>query len=100
MRDYAIIESNCIEQMEDDYMPLHDIVREFSGYGKPPTEDEFMNSMKFIIYLSNKYSIKFLIGPEMKEINRSLDEIIEWLIEIWLSNKYDEYNYMIWLKKG
>jgi hypothetical protein len=99
MNDYEKMESNCLEQMEGDYMPLHDLVREFSGYDQSPTESEFMNSLKFIDYLSKKYRIKILQGPEMKEINKPTNKMIEWLKECWYSNKYDEINYMIWLKK-
>lgn len=100
MNDYKKIEINCIEQLESDYMPLHDIVREFSGYDRIPTMNEFLNSLKFINHLAEKYNIKFLQGPEMKEINKSTIEIIEWLKESWHSNKYEDVNYMIWLKKN
>lgn len=99
MSNYEIIEINCVKQMEVDFVPLHDIVREFSGYDQTPKEIEFIESLKFIVYLSKKYKIKFLEGPEMKEINKSTNRIVEWLKESWYSNKYDEINYLVWLKK-
>jgi hypothetical protein len=34
---------NCLEHLNIDYMPLHDIVREFSGFEKlTPNEGEFI----------------------------------------------------------
>ena len=43
---------------------------------------------------------KYLEGPEMIEINKSTSDIIDWLTKNWYSNKYNEINYGIWLKKG
>jgi len=99
MSEYKNIESNCIEQMELDYMPLHDIVREFSGYDQFPTENEYMSALNFIAFLANKYNIKFIQGPEMKEIKKSTNEVLESLKESWQSNNYNQVNYLIWLKK-
>ncbi|HRX23656.1 MAG TPA: hypothetical protein P5512_05905 [Chitinophagales bacterium] len=100
MKDYNKIEVSCIDNLEIDLMPLHDLIREFSGYDKPPTEDDFVSAMKFLKYLSNKYDLKYLEGPEMIEINKSASDIIDWLTKNWYSNKYNEINYGIWLKKG
>ena len=51
MKDYNKIEVSCIDNLEIDLMPLHDLVREFSGYDKPPTEDDFVSAMKFLIFI-------------------------------------------------
>jgi hypothetical protein len=99
MLDYDKIEAHCIEHLEVDYMPLHDIVREFSGYDKSPSETDFISAMKFLDYLTTKHRLRYLEGPTMVESHVPANKMIDWLKKKWNLNKYDEINYKIWLDK-
>lgn len=97
--EYKKIEEQCIEHLGIDYLPLNDIVREFSGFDKTlPSENEFLSALEFIEYFIDKYSLKCLQGPEMREVEKSTEELINWLRDKWYSNAYDEVSYGIWFK--
>ncbi len=100
MKNFEEIEKRCIEDLSLDYVPLNDVVREFSGYEKLfPTEDEFLKSLDFLRYLIDKYNLKCYEGLGGAIITKSTDELMNWLKEKWHTNQYDQINYGIWFEK-
>ena len=98
-KDLKEIEKNCVAHLDVDFMPLHDLVREFSGFDEHPTEKEFLMALEFLEYLINSYNLKYLKGPEMIELGIPIKKLIENLKENWSSGRYEEINYTIWLEK-
>ena len=95
--DYIVIESNCLEHLKVDYLPLNDIVREFTGFEKSfPSNDEFKDVLDFLIYIIPKYNLGCLEGKEMAPVDKSLEDIIEFLKRKWEQGKYEEISYGIW----
>lgn len=99
MNDLVKICERCLTDMKVDYVPLHDIVREFSGYINSPTREDFINALNVIECLVIKYDVKVLEGPDMKKLENPLDEIISWLKEIWDTGNYETIDYGIWFNK-
>lgn len=99
MERFLEAEERCVEHIEVDYMPLNDIVREFSGFEEYPKEQEFLEALEFLKYLIKKYRLKSLEGPEMTSIDKSPEELVDWLKEKWFSNQYDDISYKIWFDK-
>jgi len=92
-------ENKFLAWVEIDYVPFNDVVRIFSGYSKLiPTEEEYLQALDFLSYLSNKYGarLKCLEGPDMQEMKKPIPELINWLKEMWYANKYKEINYGVW----
>ncbi|MCC5932425.1 MAG: hypothetical protein JJU28_24485 [Cyclobacteriaceae bacterium] len=98
-KEITEIEINCLAQLAIDFMPLHDIVREFSGFNDQPTENEFLLAIEFLEYFINFYHLKYLKGPEMIEMEISVKELVENLKKSWYSGQYEEINYSVWLQK-
>ena len=99
MINFVKIEEQCIVQLNIDYVPLHDIVREFSGFDKAPTEADFLIALNFLEYLIIKYRLKCLIGPDLADFDKPVSELIAWLKNKWYSNEYEDINYAVWLEK-
>jgi hypothetical protein len=100
MIEYEDIEKHCLEHLEIDFMPLNDVVREFSGFDKEyPSENEFMNSLDFISYFIDKHNLRCLVGSEMKPLEKSTSELINWLKEEWTEGNFDNINYGVWFDR-
>ena len=99
MIDFKHIENRFLEDLEIDYVPLNDLVREFSGFDHPPSEDDFINTLKFLSHVLDAYNVRCLKGPEMKEINKTTQEIIDFLTKKWYSGQYNQIDYGIWFEK-
>lgn len=99
MIQFIEFEKHCIEHMEIDYMPLNDIVREFSGFNRPPTENEFLAALSYLNCLIEKYNLKVLEGEEMRISEKKTNELISWLKQKWYLGQYDEINYSVWFEK-
>lgn len=98
---YNEIEDICINQMDVDYMPLHDVVREFTTNNKRPTRDEFELALDFLQKFLENNAVKVLYGKEMnyRGGDNSI-EIIQWLKELWNKEDYDDFNYAVWFDKA
>jgi hypothetical protein len=99
MIDLIEVENYCLEHLKIDYMPLHDIVREFSGFEKlTPNEGEFYNVLEFLEFFLKKHNIKYSLGPGGEIINKSNFIFIKWLKNKWKNNEYDEISYGVWFQ--
>jgi hypothetical protein len=98
MKSLMEVENNCIDHLNIDYMPLHDVVREFSGFEKlVPSEEEFYQSMDFLENLIKKHNLKYSFGAGGELIDMPLHEFVLWLKNEWRKNAYDDINYGVWL---
>lgn len=94
------IEENCLADMEGDYMPLHNLIREFSGFDKlEPSNEEFSNALMFLKKFASKYHLKFYSGPGVVSIEKSVDELIDWIKQEKQKNGYKPLSYGIWFGK-
>lgn len=100
MENFGDIEEMCLEDLSLDYVPLHDIVRIFSGFEKlEPSNDEFILALEFLEYMINKYKLISYEGPGGDIITKPTVDLIQWLKFMWYSGKYNEINYGIWFEK-
>ncbi len=96
MDNSKVISDRILNDLDVDYIPLNDIIREFSGFTNHPTKNDFFNAIKMLKYLFANNSLKLLEGPEMKELVNP-NEIFATLEENW--NNYNEINYKFWISK-
>ena len=98
MKNYKHLETICIDQMSIDYMPLHDIVREFTKNNAPPSDEEFTNALKFLNAFLSKNKVKRLTGPDMESISLGESEFIELLKRESKDLGYPQINYKYWFE--
>jgi hypothetical protein len=88
----------CLNQVNIDFMPFHDIYRTIFGYDKLyPTEIEFYETIELFellisrdeIFVSNEIGIDFK--------NKAADDIISFLTLKWKNGGYDEFSFSVWL---
>lgn len=96
--EYKKIEEICINHMSLDYMPLHDIVREFTRENQRPSETIFFEAMGFLERFLSKNNVKYMEGPEMKTIQLNSLEFISLLKRYWREDSYDNFNYKFWFE--
>lgn len=84
--------------MSIDYMPLNDVVREFCGYHNPPTETDFLTALEFLSGFSKRHKIKILKGPDMTELNKPVDIIIDEIRETWYKEDFKNFDYGYWFE--
>jgi hypothetical protein len=95
------IEMKCVAYLNIDYVPLHDIVREFTGFNKArPSSSDFSRSLDFLEYLLMKYRLKYYASPGEKQIDIPNDELIGWLRQQWNEGKYEAISYGLWFEKS
>ena len=81
-------------------MPLHDVFRTIYGFYKTiPTEIEFAKTLELVKLLLSENNIICLEGAEMKQTNKSIADLIDFLQAKWNYQEYDEINYGIWFDK-
>ena len=91
---------DCLNHLNVDFMPLHDIYRTIFGFEKLiPTEDEFSQTIELVRILLKNEDVFCTneIGMNLKD--KSVSEIISFLNDKWKEGKYDEINYGFWLDK-
>jgi hypothetical protein len=90
-------EEEFLADVDVDYVSLHDMVRIFAGFYRHPTEKDYLQALEFIWYLMEKYRsrLECSIGPG-DPINKSHEEVISWLKEMWYAGKYKEIDYGVW----
>jgi hypothetical protein len=76
-------EEEFLADVDVDYVSLHDMVRIFAGFYRHPTEKDYLQALEFSI------------GPG-DPINKSHEEVISWLKEMWYAGKYKEIDYGVW----
>jgi hypothetical protein len=84
-------EAIFLAKVDIDYVSLAEIAGLFSISNYPrPTEKEYLGALEFIEYLLNKYGnqLKYYIGPGVELINKTPEELIAWLKEIWYKVEY------------
>lgn len=96
MEQFRAFEEQCVEDLQLDFTPLHDIVRIFSGFDKPPTEEQFLVALEFLGYMIGKYGVLAQEGPGGPLLTQPTAELLQWLKTMWYKGKYDEINYGIW----
>jgi len=84
--------------MSIDFMPLHDIVREFTKNNTPPSDEEFTNALKFLNVFLSKNRVKKLKGPDMESISLGESEFIELLKNESKVLGYSQINYKYWFE--
>ena len=97
MIDFATKEKEFLAHVAVDYVALSNLVRIVTNHVKVlPDESEFLLTLDFLTYLVRRHSIKFLYGPDMAELSKTIDELNEWLKKKWNEGKYDEIDYALW----
>jgi hypothetical protein len=99
MNEFTTIENRILQDLEIDLVPLNDIVREFSGFKKLPTEEDFLKTLEFLKFFLNNNRIRCLEGSDMKEVNISNNLLIEKLKKKWYDGLYSHIDYSIWFYK-
>jgi hypothetical protein len=101
MEKHIEIANRLIEDLSLDYVPLHDIIREFSGFEKSiPTESDFLDSIDLLEYLFANYNIKYYEGPGTKKNTLTAKQLLEYLKKEWYAGNYKLINYSIWFEIG
>lgn len=98
MIQFSKIENLLFDDMKYDQIPLHDIVRYFSGFECDPTDSDFRLTMTFLNYFIEKYSIKCFYGKDMSELKREPEDLIDWLLQMWKDGNYKKINYGVWFE--
>lgn len=99
MRNLEEIEKRCVEELSTDFVPLNDLVREFSGYEKIlPSENEFSEAILYLEFLIKKYKLICYEGPGGRIINKPTEELIKFLTKKWQLDQYEQINYSIWFE--
>ena len=91
--------TDCLNHMDADAMPLHDVFRALFGFNLSPTDSTFNETLKFVIVLLTSQNIICQEGPEMTPTQKSVPELLSFLQTKWEEGKYNEINYGIWFKK-
>lgn len=90
----------CLEQLDIDFMPLHDVFRTIFGFEKlVPTENEFFQTIELVEILIANEDVICTNEIGLNFTNKSVSEIISFLTEKWKAGKYDEINYSVWFDK-
>ena len=98
--NYIELEKWTLEGLDVDYVPLDNIVRPFAADMFTPKEHEFELALSFLKELLEKNSIKVLYGKDLRDVvGKSPTQVVEWLRELWNSEKYEDFNYAVWLDK-
>jgi hypothetical protein len=91
----------CLDHLNVDFMPLHDVYRAIFGFEKlVPTENEFSQTLDLIRILLTTEDVIFANKIGFDFSNQSISNIISFLTDKWKSGKYDEINYGVWLDKN
>lgn len=95
------IEATCLGHLDVDYLPLHDIVREFTGFDSlQPEENEFFEAMNFLhTFLMRNKDVVYYESLGANKSSKSIDELIQWLKIQWKNKKYEDVNYAVWFDK-
>lgn len=94
-KEFEVAEANCLNEIDVDYVPLNDVVREFSGFERAPTDEDFLKTIKFLRCFLPKHNVQRLDG-HWKPIDLSLDAFLLMLEDHWRTNRYEEISYGIW----
>jgi hypothetical protein len=95
MENFKNEEDEFLEELEQDYVCLHNVVRLFSGFSRPPTTHDFSKALEFLKYTIVKYNI-ICLGSQMEPINSTLDDFLAFLKEKWDSGQYDDIYLGVW----
>lgn len=98
--DYDRIEQYCLSHMSSDYMPLNDVVRQFSGYTNPANEADFLAALEFLQEFSTRHKIRCLEGPDMIEIEKPFNVVLDEIRLNWYKEDYKSFNYGYWFEMG
>lgn len=94
------VEKRLLDDLDIDYVPLNDVVREFSKFNRTPNEADFGNAIAFLDYWLHKHSIiQCLYGPGGTIIGMPTKEFLDWLNYKWSLGLYEELAYAIWFEK-
>jgi|WetSurMetagenome_2_1015567.scaffolds.fasta_scaffold388774_1 hypothetical protein len=94
----AIID--CLNHIDVDYMPLHDVFRSIAGFDKlVPSNNDFMDTLDLIQILLEEKNVICLEGSSMTPTKKSTSELITFLRSKWDLNGYNEIDYGIWFNK-
>lgn len=87
----------CLNDIVQDNIPLHDIVREFSGFDSNPKTSDLEKAIVVVNHLVKEYGVRVLFGRNLEELNVPIEEIKRMILDYWKSDRYDEINYGLWL---
>lgn len=94
------IKIKIFRSMDDDWVPLHRIVRDFMKLNKlEPTRSEFLNTLEFIKVLIDEKEIICLEGPKMTEVKGTGKEITDWILKLYEKEGYHPISFGIWFDR-
>ena len=87
----------CINHMQIDFAPLHDIFRTITNnFSDNPKTREFIKTLEVLDILLTKNSVYCLEGPKMILTKKSKNELLHHLEQEYLNGRYEEINYAFW----
>jgi hypothetical protein len=99
MNNFAQFESIFLEQLRNDIVPLHDIVRDFMGFEKSyPQKVEIKAVLEFLSFIGEKYKVEILEGPELIPMKLSMNEFIDVFYKELETHGYENVHYRFWFR--
>ena len=100
-KNFFTQEQEFLSLVSDDYVALAEMISIAMGTNKYiPIEKDYLTALDLIKYLMDKYGsrLKYYIGPGVENIDKTPEEFIAWLKEIWDKGEYygERMDYSIW----
>jgi hypothetical protein len=89
--------NECMNHMEVDYLPLHDIFRSFYGFWeREPDKTEFSTVLEAVNELLTNRNVICLIGKDMVLYSKPTSELLDYLRTEFAKGNYQGINYGVW----
>ena len=92
-RSYLEIESDVLNHVSIDYMPLAHLISYVTGCEGIPSETDFLAVTSFLKEFTSKYNIRCVYGCNMVT---APSDLLSWLKTNWKTKSYDDINFSIW----
>lgn len=87
-----------LEDLNVDFVPLHDIYRTLYGFDRlVPTPEQFHSTIELLNRIIDDNNVVCLEGPPMTPSEKTQKELSRHLSEQFESGKYDDINYAYWI---
>lgn len=87
-----------LEDLNEDFLPFHDIYRTLYGFDRLiPTPEQFHSTIKLFNKIIDDKNVVCLEGPSLTPTAKSQKELSRHLNEQFENGKYDHINYAFWI---
>ena len=97
--DFYQIERSINDALDSDFVPLENIIRDFSQDMLNPTNKELNEVIKFLEWWIPRSEIVILDGETMKPISKTKDEFLTHLKITFNTDSYFNFSHKYWFDK-